>query len=104
MFVWDTRAVNRALFVEIPEVISIFNRAYLNAWTHGVALRGSRRDDLVPEFNPRAAFAVAYTQTIATLNAMESVSAHYFDCDCHDFAGESYEESRAYNNLLASIA
>lgn len=73
MFVWTPEHVLRAIDAGIPEVIRLHNRAYTNLTTHGLGLHGNPHVGLTPYFSPRIAYAVAMEQTVAVLNATESM-------------------------------
>lgn len=74
MFVWTPEHVLTAIDAGIPEVISLFNRAHLNAQVNGVGLHGPRVA-LTPVRNPRLAFAVAMDTTVCILNLLDERTA-----------------------------
>lgn len=81
-FVWTTALVMRALDAGIPEVISMFNTAYLSAWVNGV---GRNIIHTTPIFDARRAYALAFEQTAATLNALESIASYSEEAMASDY-------------------
>lgn len=68
-------AANVIAALRVPAVARIYNRAYTMLNTNGIVLVGSRRDDLVPRFNPAIAHLHAAAQTAAILNSLKAMPA-----------------------------
>lgn len=82
MFVWTVAAVMAALDAGIPEVVSLFNRAYTMAWTNGIAISVARFEGemvAIPVHSAKGAYEMAFVQTAATLNALEAMDMGNFD-------------------------